>query len=281
MTPSRLRRDPLSGIRRRCALAFALVATAAAVCTPSALATTGPYGTAWSAPASLPNHTIYAPTNAPAGPLPVLLWGEGGCIANGLIYKAFLSEIASHGIVVIASGGPYQLGVTNEGYMDNGLTWAKAQDVLAGGPWQGRLNVAHVAVAGHSCGGLEAYAFAAKHPETGAVGIMNSGQLSRSQAQLDAINAPVLYTLGGSGDIAFANGLYDFNHLKSSIPAVLAQDGLGHFGTYFNTNGGEYAQVLTDWILWRINGSTSASQLFVGSCTLCGLPGWSVQTRNL
>ncbi|MDQ8044612.1 MAG: alpha/beta hydrolase-fold protein [Solirubrobacteraceae bacterium] len=276
-----LRQGPRQRIRRLVALSFALAASCVAIFASPALATTGPYGTKWQEPADLKNHTVYSPTNAPAGPLPVLFWGEGACFANGLIYKDFLSEIASHGIIVVASGGPYQLGTTNVGYMDNALDWVKAQNVKAGGAWQGRFNTAKVAVAGHSCGGLEAYQFAAKHAEVGAVGIMNSGQLSRDQTQLDAINAPILYTLGGSGDVAFQNGLYDFNHLKASIPAVVAQDGLGHFGTYFNANGGQYAQVLTNWVIWRINGNAAASQLFIGSCTLCSLPGWRVQTRNL
>ena len=37
---------------------------------------------------------------------PVLVWGEGGCAKNGLMFPEYLSEIASHGFVVIADGPP-------------------------------------------------------------------------------------------------------------------------------------------------------------------------------
>ena len=37
---------------------------------------------------------------------PVLVWGEGGCAKNGLMFPEYLTEIASHGFVIIADGPP-------------------------------------------------------------------------------------------------------------------------------------------------------------------------------
>lgn len=54
----------------------------------------------------LPMHTIYRPKDLGDTRYPVLVWGEGGCAKNGLMFTEFLSEIASHGFVVIADGPP-------------------------------------------------------------------------------------------------------------------------------------------------------------------------------
>jgi hypothetical protein len=57
--------------------------------------------------ANLANHTIYAPISPPAGiRMPILVWGNGGCMASGLSFQNFLTEIASHGYVVFANGNP-------------------------------------------------------------------------------------------------------------------------------------------------------------------------------
>lgn len=47
--------------------------------------------------------------------MPVLLWGNGACVDNGLAHAAFLREIASHGYLVIAcfTGGPTDIAHPN------------------------------------------------------------------------------------------------------------------------------------------------------------------------
>jgi hypothetical protein len=51
-------------------------------------------------------HTIYRPRELSLDKHSVLVWGEGGCAKNGLTFPEYLSEIASHGFVVIADGPP-------------------------------------------------------------------------------------------------------------------------------------------------------------------------------
>src|SRR6187455_1502009 len=55
---------------------------------------------------TLATHTIYRPATLGSTKHGVLVWGEGGCAKNGLTFPEFLSEIASHGFVVIADGPP-------------------------------------------------------------------------------------------------------------------------------------------------------------------------------
>ncbi|MBJ7471200.1 MAG: dienelactone hydrolase family protein [Solirubrobacteraceae bacterium] len=272
----RLRRLP------RLALAACVATSAWAAVAVPARAATGPYVVRWSEPGDLKNHTVYRPS-VPAGvKMPVLVWGPSGCIGNGLAFQVAMTEIASHGIIVLASGAPLGFTGTNVSMMDRSVEWAKTQNARVGGAYYGKLIADRVAVAGHSCGGLEAYQLAAKRPEVAAVGIMNSGQITQSQTQLNQQKAPILYLLGGSGDVAYANGQRDYTRLPAGLPAFLASDNSGHFGTWFNQNGGSYAQTLKDWILYRINGNATAAKRFVGpTCGLCTTRGWSVKSKNL
>src|SRR5437868_1993898 len=67
---------------------------------------TGPFKAIMADDPSLPDHTLYYPANmGPAGKLPVITWGNGACLNAGNRFRDFLSEIASHGFLVI-SGGP-------------------------------------------------------------------------------------------------------------------------------------------------------------------------------
>ncbi len=61
---------------------------------------------------SLPTHVIYRPQNLRAyvsenGKIPVLLYANGACANNSLEMSRLLTEVASHGYLVIAIG-PYQ-----------------------------------------------------------------------------------------------------------------------------------------------------------------------------
>jgi hypothetical protein len=67
---------------------------------------TGPFKAIMAEDPSLPDHTLYYPANiGAAGKLPVITWGNGACLNAGNRFRDFLTEIASHGFLVI-SGGP-------------------------------------------------------------------------------------------------------------------------------------------------------------------------------
>jgi hypothetical protein len=57
---------------------------------------------------TLVTHTIYRPVNLGSAKHGVLVWGEGGCAKNGLTFPEFLTELASHGFVIIADGPPVE-----------------------------------------------------------------------------------------------------------------------------------------------------------------------------
>jgi dienelactone hydrolase len=68
----------------------------------------GPYKAVMATEPGLSAHVAYYPANlAELGTkkMPVLVWGNGSCLYAGNRYRQFLTEVASHGYLVIA-GGP-------------------------------------------------------------------------------------------------------------------------------------------------------------------------------
>lgn len=75
----------------------------------------GPYkaGRYFAAP-DLPDHTINkcASSSLPHGyKVPVVIWGNGACTGWGGWFRKFLTEIASHGYLVISNGIPERKGM--------------------------------------------------------------------------------------------------------------------------------------------------------------------------
>jgi hypothetical protein len=68
----------------------------------------GPYKAIMSVEPGLSAHVVYAPADLSklqTKKLPVVIWGNGSCLYAGNRYRSFLTEVASHGYLVIA-GGP-------------------------------------------------------------------------------------------------------------------------------------------------------------------------------
>ena len=65
----------------------------------------GPYKAVMATDPTLPDHILYYPANvAAAGKLPIIAWGNGACLHAGNRFRGFLTEIASHGFLVISAG---------------------------------------------------------------------------------------------------------------------------------------------------------------------------------
>jgi hypothetical protein len=130
---------------------------------------TGPYKAIMVGDSSLPTHTIYRPKDLSAFgervKLPILAWGNGGCANSSATHQNYLSEIASHGFMIVAIGplpvpgagrGGGAAGGPTGGTLLNAINWAIAQNGDSASPYKGKLDVSKIAVFGHSCGGLQA-----------------------------------------------------------------------------------------------------------------------------
>jgi dienelactone hydrolase len=165
--------------------------------------TDGPYEVQEMMEPSLARHTVYRPIDLKAvkGKLPIMAFGNGGCSMIGNAFETYLTEIASYGFLVIASG-PIQPEFPPEGrpgandttlgqpsdavvaklspersktsYLFEAIDWAVAQNKDPKSPYYGRIAADMIAVSGQSCGGLEALE-AAADPRVKTAIIFNSG----------------------------------------------------------------------------------------------------------
>lgn len=258
---------------------------------------------------TLPEHTLYAPSdlgNLPAKSLPVVVWGNGACGNAGNAFERYLLEISAHGFLVIASGpitdpvgsrprqpdappstsppkGP-RPGSTVQQMID-AIDWAQAE-AKRGTPLGRAIDPAKVAVAGQSCGGLQALS-AASDPRVKTAVIFNSGVIramptrfpNMPKPDLTTITVPMLYVIGGQRDIAYQNAEADFQEL-TKIPLYRLDADVGHDGSYWDERGGPFAQAAWRWLAWRLKGDAVSAALFQGSgCGLCQSSYWTLR-RN-
>ncbi len=259
--------------------------------------------------ASLPDHVVYRPADLGKlgkRKLGLYIFGNGACSNDGASSRLHLLEIASHGYLAIAPGrirsGPGATVApdakvprpaagsklprppTTSADLLSALDWALAQNDDARSPFHRKIDKSAVAISGFSCGGLQALQIASD-PRVKTLIVMNSGifndntqgisGIDVSKSLLEKIHSPTLYILGGETDIAYANGMDDFQRIKQ-VPAFLGNlIGVGHGGTYWQPNGGKAAATVVAWLDWQLRGDAEAAKTFVGKdCGLCRDPAW-------
>jgi hypothetical protein len=179
--------------------------------------TNGPYDVQEMMEQSLARHTVYRPVDLKAvkGKLPILAFGNGGCSMIGNAFETYLTEIASYGFLVIASGSiqpafppegrPSPNGTTlgqpsdaivgalspersKTSYLFEAIDWAVAQNKDPKSPYYDKIAAGMIAVSGQSCGGLEALE-AAVDPRVKTAIIFNSG-IMRGTPQKFSMKGP-------------------------------------------------------------------------------------------
>ena len=272
---------------------------------------TGPFAPLKEIDPGLPDQVVYRPADlASLGDtkLGLYVFGNGGCSNDGASARLHLLNIASHGYLAIAPGGIHNgpgkteaparpEGASIESYAPTrpaqllaAIDWALAENARSESPYYDRIDPEQIAISGFSCGGIQALTIAAD-PRVKTVVVMNSGLFIEGETRMGAmvetkdrledLHTPTLYLLGGPSDIAYANGMDDYEKINH-VPVAVASIDKGHGGTYWEPNGGVAAEVVIDWLDWQLRGSTEASRAFVGpSCGLCEDPSWEYQIKGL
>lgn len=261
---------------------------------------TGPYKAIMYTDKSLPTHTLFCPKdltlNGTAEHLPVIVWGNGACANSPWEHVNFLSEVASHGFLVIAIGPMPQEGEKGSGrsvstQMTDAINWAFAQNEDTQSPFYHKLDIRKIAISGMSCGGLQTLE-TASDPRVTTIVVCNSGIFINPNAaipgmpnlkkeDLKKIHTPTLYMLGGEKDIAYKNGMDDFATINH-VPVFVANMDVGHGGTYGQPHGGEFAKVATAWFCWQLKGDALAAKLFTGNpCGLSANPVWKTEKKMI
>ncbi len=288
---------------------------------------TGPFKAIMEVDPILPKHTVYRPNDMGAigsVKLPTMAWGNGACVADGNAFRLFLTEIASHGYLVIANGpiGPDRAQFpptippnrgaapavaaakpaippritstppTTTAQLIEAIDWAIAENSRPGSMYYRKLDPDKIAVAGMSCGGVQAIE-ASVDPRVKTTIVANSGLMPEPttmsgsgkpipKESLNLMHAPVLYLSGDESDIAYANANDDFERINH-IPVFRAfEKGIGHGGTYHDPDGGAFGKVALAWLDWQLKGNKDAAKMFQGEkCGLCVDMQWGTRKKKI
>ncbi len=260
------------------------------------LADRGPYEVAASAAFGSPGLTVVHPTSLDGFPsrdtLPVLVWGNGGCAIDSTYYVDFLSTIASHGFLVIATAA--EAGVRDESAtvedLRAALDWIETESKRAHSPLNGKIATDQVAVMGQSCGAYLSIGLGAD-PRVDTVGVFNGGvRPDRPEnpapppfltvSALANLHGPVLILNGHESDYRMEDSKATFDAIDK-LPAFYgARHDAGHMGTIMHPGGGEFANVASNWLMWWFKGDGQAGAMFAGRrCGLCRNSNWDVETK--
>jgi len=272
---------------------------------------TGPYTPLKEIDPGLPDQVVYRPADLSAlgdTKLGLYVFGNGGCSNDGASARLHLLNVASHGYLAIAPGGIYNgpgkteapprpadtsienYAPTHPEQLSAAIDWALRENQRSGSRYYGRIDPEAIAISGFSCGGVQALTIAGD-PRVETVVIMNSGLfiegetrmggMVETKSRIEDLHTPTLYVLGGPTDIAYANGMDDYEHINH-VPVAVANIDKGHGGTYWEPNGGAASEVVVKWLDWQLRGSADASRTFVGrNCGLCADPTWTYASKGL
>jgi dienelactone hydrolase len=244
-----------------------------------------------------PGHVVFRPADLSAFPgddtLPVMVWGNGGCAINSTRYRGFLTTIASHGFLVLATAaieGEARRQATADD-LRAAVDWAIEENGRAGSPLRGKVATDQIAVMGQSCGGFLSVVLGAD-PRVGTIGVFNSGVqpagaegVSSRFATSDALaelHGPVLLINGHERDFMMAASHANFEMIDHVPVFYGARHNAGHTATVDHPGGGEFANVASNWLRLQFKGDTAAGRMFVGAdCELCTNPNWDTDSKGL
>jgi len=233
--------------------------------------------------------TIFRPQDLGASAkYPILLWGEGGCSQDGLSSQAAMGEIASWGYFIIADGTPGGTGACTGGQDGKALldylTWVTAENDKSCSAYYQSVETTKVAADGFSCGGLMAENIAAD-ARLSAIGITSSGQMSANSALYAKFHTPFKVMNGGSADIAYENGLRDYQQISAlGIPSVYFSKTSANHGGDLSTAKGDFNSVNLAWLNWQLKGDVGATGkgfLYGSTCKFCTDSGWTYMSANI
>ncbi|MEU4062385.1 acetylxylan esterase [Streptomyces wedmorensis] len=221
-------------------------------------------------------HTFYYPRNmGQRGELhPVIIWGNGTGAVPG-IYSSLLRHWASQGFIVAAANTPTSNFALS---MRAGIDVLEQRNADSASRFHGKVDLDHIASAGHSQGGAAAIN-AAIDPRVDTAVPIQPGPL----ADPDLMDEPVFH-LAGQNDLTVWPALVKAFHRDSDhVPSVYGEiRGAGHLASI--GDGGDFRAPTTAWLRFWLLGDENARGMFFGpGCTYCAdgdlFSGWDRNTK--
>ena len=243
---------------------------------------------------SLPGFVVYRPVDmnryvSRNGKLPVVVYANGGCMNTSVHVEKMLTEIASHGYIVVAIGEmqnyPHDRSEqpTPSSMLVDAMDWVVAQNADNKSAYYNKVDIDKMAAAGHSCGGAQVLAVA-NDSRIKTYMILNAGMgememAGASKKSLKQLHAPIIYMIGGKGDIAYENARQDYKAIKK-VPAVFADmPKTGHGATFAQPFGGDFAKMSVRWLDWQLKGQEQNAKLFL-EADVKEFPEWTMESKN-
>ncbi len=244
-----------------------------------------------------PGHVVFRPADLSAFPvqdtLPVLVWGNGGCAIDSTRYGGFLSTIASHGLLVLATASVEgeSRRQANAADLLAAIDWVEAENRRPESPLNAKIDATRIAVMGQSCGGFLAVSLGAD-PRVDTIGVFNAGVQSPNPDApgsrfpttdaLAKLHGPVLLINGHERDFMMKASADNFAFINHVPVFYGARHNAGHTATVFHPGGGEFANVAANWLRYHFKGDKDAGKMFVGKdCALCTNSNWDADSKKL
>ena len=249
------------------------------------LAVPGPYKVESGPAFESPGHVVYRPADLTPFPgrdtLPVMVWGNGGCAINSNRYAGFLTTIASHGFVVLATAATPGATRATADNLRAAIAWAERENTRADSTLKGKIAINQLSVMGQSCGGFLSLELGVD-PRVKTIGVFNSGAQGDNVNNIPKLQGPVLLINGHERDFLMPVSEATFDAIKT-LPAFYgARKGAGHTATVDHPGGGEWANVASNWLKWQLKEDKEAGKMFTGKdCRLCTDPNWVTRSKNL
>ncbi|MDD3431191.1 MAG: alpha/beta hydrolase [Bacteroidales bacterium] len=242
---------------------------------------------------SLPDFVIYRPKNIneaveKESKLPILVWANGGCMNSSIHHERLLSEVASHGYIIIAIG-KLQMTVeerVHEHTPDNELLkamdWITEQENTKESDYYKKVDLTKIAAGGQSCGGAQTFRVAGDS-RIKTYMIFNAGMGDMSMAgastkSLENLHGKIIYIIGGKSDIAYKNAILDYDRINN-VPVVFANhETAGHGGTFTEEFGGSFAKMALDWLDWQFKNKDNSAVFLKND--LSNYPSWTIKSKG-
>lgn len=242
---------------------------------------------------TLPDFVVYRPKNIKEaikeeGQLPIIIWANGGCMNSSIHHEKLLTEVASHGYIIVAIG-TLQMTVqerihehTPDDELLKAIDWISEQSKNKKGDYYKRVDLTKIAAGGQSCGGAQTMKVASDS-RIKTYMMFNSGMGDMTMAgankeSLEELHGNVIYIVGGESDVAYNNALLDYNRINN-VPVVFANHtSAGHGGTFAKEFGGSFARMALDWLDWQFKGQDKTAIFQENNLT--NYPGWTIKSKN-
>lgn len=229
--------------------------------------------------------TIFYPTTLEANcPHPIAAWGNGTGVTGSTVYGFFNNNVASWGIVVIASDNS---SVAAQPYLQAGINYLLAANKNSSSPFYGKLGT-KAGVAGHSQGGFAATQASQQAnvvsevcvegggvPKQGVATLCLTGNQPASVSSINSVNVDVIQmTYPGTTGPGFLADWDGGDHLTTPTESGWIKQDPGTI---------QFVRLMTAWYRCFLANDNTACALFKGgaNCGVCKDPGWAqIEGKN-